>query len=112
MSFEKKIGKIQNIKFGKGGYQNAMIGISVDLGSDTKHWGVGDFKGAWGMERKFEMNWTEEDRIKQLGELVIWFNDLLEKAKVETLNELIGKPVEVTFEDDQLTEWRILSEVL
>lgn len=112
MSFKKQIGKIQSINFGKGGYQDVMVGISITLGSDTEHWGVSDFKGAWGHKRRGEMHWTEEDRIKRLGEMVMWFNDLLEKAKAENINELIGKPVEVTFEDNQLSEWRILSEVL
>jgi len=31
----KKIGKIQSINFGFGGYQDAMLGLSVLLGNDS-----------------------------------------------------------------------------
>ena len=31
---EKRIGKIKNISFGMGGYDDAMLGISITLGSD------------------------------------------------------------------------------
>lgn len=31
---EKRIGKIQKIKFGFGGYQDAQFGVSVTLSSD------------------------------------------------------------------------------
>ena len=31
---EKKLGKIENVKFGIGGYQDAMIGLHVTLGNN------------------------------------------------------------------------------
>ena len=34
---EKKLGKIQSVRFGHGGYQDACIGISVTLGDGS--WG-------------------------------------------------------------------------
>lgn len=37
---EKKLGKIQDVKFGIGGYQDAMIGLFITLGNNG--WGVGD----------------------------------------------------------------------
>lgn len=39
MSLETKIGKIKSIKFGKGGYDDAMIGLTIHLGSDKGSWG-------------------------------------------------------------------------
>jgi len=32
-TMEKKLGKIENVKFGIGGYQDAMIGLHVTLGN-------------------------------------------------------------------------------
>lgn len=107
-----EIGKIKSIKFGMGGYQDAMIGISVTLGSDKTCWGVEDFKGAWATEISTNMTWTEEDRIRELGEMVMWSLQLMKEAKAVDLNHLIGKPVEVTFEGNALKSWRILTEVI
>lgn len=106
----KEIGKIRNIYFGYGGYQEAMIGITIDLGG--KDWGVGDFKGMWSMERHGSEKWTDQDRIQILGEIVMWANQLMKDAHVTTLNDLIDIPVEVTFEGQSLDSWRILTEVI
>jgi hypothetical protein len=37
---------------------------------------------------------------------------LLKQAKVDSVERLKGKPVEVTFDGNRLEEWRILTEVL
>jgi hypothetical protein len=37
---------------------------------------------------------------------------LLKEAKVDSVEKLKGKPVEVTFDGNRLQEWRILTEVL
>lgn len=108
----KSIGKIRSIQFGLGGYQDAMIGFTVDLGSDKECWGVGDFKGAWASKRSDSCKWTEEDRMAELGKACMWINGLLNDAKVESLDDLCGKPVEVTFENNTLKSWRILTEVI
>ena len=108
----KKIGKIQKAECGHGGYQDAMIGFSFDLGSDKDGWGVGDFWGYWSIERSESTKWTENDRIKALGEVVMKFAELLEKAKVDSIDKLEGKPVEVIFDGQTLKNWRILEEAL
>lgn len=38
---EVKLGKINKVKFGSGGYDDAMFGVTFDLGGQG--WGVGDF---------------------------------------------------------------------
>lgn len=112
-SDRKEIGKIKSIHFGHGGYQDAMIGVSFTLGSDKGSWGVCDFWGSWAIERSDYCKWTEEDRVKQLGEMVMRINGLLADAKVETLNLLQGVAVECTFKDyNTLASWRILTEVI
>jgi hypothetical protein len=105
-----EIGKINSISFGHGGYQDAMIGVTFDLGG--KAWGVGDFWGTWSMKRSESCQWTEADRIKILGETVMKLNKLLEEAKVSDLKDLKDVPVEVSFENNTLKSWRILTEVI
>ena len=109
---DKRIGKIQYIAFGFGGYQEAQIGISVTLGSDKESWGVGDFRGPWASDPDRYCKWTKEEQIQQSGETVMWLRDLLRDAKVNNINELKGIPVEVEFERMTLKSWRILTEVI
>lgn len=109
---DKRIGKIEKIFFGEGGYQDACIGVTFDLGSEKESWGVGDFWGAWAIARSEYSKWTEEDRIKSLGEMVMRVNKLMQDAKVHRLDDLKGKPIEVTFEGNMLKEWRILTEAI
>ncbi|HRT03820.1 MAG TPA: hypothetical protein P5513_07765 [Candidatus Diapherotrites archaeon] len=110
---EKKLGRIENVKFGIGGYQNAMIGLHITLGNND--WGVQDSRSAWDAENiKYSKNskWTEADRDKKYAEIVRYLSKLLKDAKVNSIDKLKGIPVEVTFEDNMLKEWRILTEVL
>ena len=106
----KELGKISKATFGYGGYQDAMIGISFTLGGEG--WGVCDFWGDWSIKRSEGAKWSEDDRIKLLGAMVMRLNTLLQQAKVSEVNELVGIPVEVTFENNTLSSWRVLKEVL
>jgi hypothetical protein len=110
---EKRLGKIQDVRFGLGGYQDAMLGIHVTLGNEG--WGVGDSRANWDVEQiKWTENtqWTEEDRDGWYAEIMRYVSKLLKEAKVDSVDKLKGKPVEVTFEGNTLKEWRILTEVL
>ncbi len=108
----KEIGKIKAIHFGFGGYQDAQLGVSVTLGSDTGGWGAGDFKGAWGMEPSEYAKWAVADQTKALGEACLWLRDILKAAKKQTVDQLKGVPVEATFDGNVLKEWRVLKEVI
>lgn len=114
MSTQKQIGKIQSIRFGQGGYQDAMIGLSVSLGSDKDAWGVGDFRGTWDLGIKVDEStkWTEKDRDMQFAETMRFVSELLTKAKVGDVSRLVGTPVEVTFENNKLKSWRVLEEAI
>lgn len=109
---EKKIGKIKSIRFGFGGYQEAMIGVTIDLGSEKDGWGVWDFKGTWGISRSEYAKWTEAERLTALGETAMWVAELLKAANKTSLDQLVGTPVVVTFDGFTMKEWRILTEVL
>jgi hypothetical protein len=110
---EKKLGKIESVRFGLGGYQDSQLGLSVTLSASG--WGVGDFKGNWDAERvkwTKHCNWTEEDRDKGYSETMRFLSKLLKESKVDSVDKLKGVPVEVTFDGNMLKEWRVLTEVL
>jgi hypothetical protein len=110
---EKKLGKIESVSFGLGGYQGAMLGLHVTLGN--RSWGVGDSRANWDAEQikwTEHTQWSEEDRDGWYSEIMRYVSTLLKEAKVDSVDKLKGKPVEVTLDGNQLKSWRILTEVL
>jgi hypothetical protein len=105
----KEFGKITSAKFGWGGYQDAQFGLSLTIGGPN--WGTGDFHGAWG-NRPHHADWSLEDQKKQFGDACLFLRDTLTKAKKHSVDELVGVPIEATFDSMRLTSWRILEEVL
>lgn len=110
MNERSELGKIKKCELGAGGYDDAMIGFSFELGGSG--WGVGDFWGAWSSDPSPGAKWTEESRNITLGKNVIRVNKLLESAKVKTISQLVGVPVEVKFIGNNLKSWRVLTEVI
>lgn len=109
---EKRIGKINSIRLGYGGYQDTQFGLSVDFTSKDG-WGVCDFKGFWSIDIKSKnCKWTEIDRDASFAETMRLINKLLSQSNKKSLDQLKGTPVEVTFEGNRLKSWRILTEVL
>lgn len=78
-------------------------------------WNVCDSVASWDPEMvkhsKYSQ-WTEEERGKQMEGIVRRISKLLSQANVQYIDQLKGIPVEVTFNGNLLTEWRILEEVL
>jgi hypothetical protein len=110
---EKRLGKIESVHFGLGGYQGAMLGIHVTLGNGS--WGVGDSRGQWDAEQiscSEHSKWSESDRDVWYAEIMRYVSKLLKEAKVDSVDKLKGKPIEATFDGNMLKEWRILTEVL
>jgi hypothetical protein len=108
-----KLGKIESVRFGLGGYQDACIGIHFTLSADG--WGVSDTRSAWDknlIKHSEYCKWSEAGRSQQYVELVNYVSDLLADAKVQSVDQLKGMPVEVQFENNTLKSWRILKEVL
>lgn len=113
MSERKELGRIQSIKVGHGGYQDAMFGVSFTLGGAG--WGVGDFWGTWSpalIKHTASSQWTEANRTEGLAEVCTKLAGLLKQAHVNDVAKLEGLPVEVTFEGNTLKSWRLLTEVL
>lgn len=110
---KKELGRISDVYFGLGGYQEAMIGIHLQFSFDCC--GVGDSKCAWDancIKWSKSCEWSEKDRSAQYDEIVRFVSDLLSQAKVDDVAKLKGKPVELTFDGMSLKSWRILTEVL
>ncbi|MDH4263948.1 MAG: hypothetical protein OEV78_12990 [Spirochaetia bacterium] len=110
---EKKLGKITNIKFGIGGYQDAMLGLHYSFSGDG--WSADSSESAWDCELiKWSINckWSESDRDKQYTDIMRSVSKLLKQAKVDSVDKLKNIPVEVLFENYALKSWRILEEVL
>lgn len=108
-----ELGKIEKVSFGLGGYQDACIGLTVTLSG--KGWGVSNGKTAWDanlIKHTERCEWTEADRDAQYAEIMRHVSDLLAAAKVDSVDQLRGKPIEATFDGMILKEWRILTEVM
>ena len=112
-NIEKRLGKLENVKFGLGGYQDACLGLSVTITGDG--WACCDNKSAWDanqIKHTKHCKWTEEDRSEGYVVVMRFVSDLLKDAKVSSIDQLNGKPVEVEFDGVTLKSWRILTEVL
>ena len=106
----KELGKITHFDIGLGGYDGAMFGMSVTF--TGAGWGVADFDGTWAHKPTESHKWTEDDQTKTWGELCRRVAKLMHQAKVTTCADMVGIPVELTFNGNALHSWRILEEVL
>lgn len=112
---ETKIGKITAASVGFGGYQDCCFGLSLTFESKKEGWGTCTFSGPWSpakLERSNSAQWSEADRDKQFVELGRLIDRTLHEANVDSVASLVGIPVEVTFEDRILKDWRILTEAI
>ena len=111
---DRKLMKISSVKFGLGGYQGAMIGLHLQFSGGS--YGVGDsYKAFWDAETiecSTISKWSEQDRDAAYSKLVRAVSKILNDAKVSSVDELKGKPVEVVFDRNMLKYWRILTELL
>lgn len=110
MSERKELGKITRFEVGMGGYEDAMFGLSVTFSFQGS--GVQDFIGTWAHKPGEHHKWTIEDQSRCWADMCRQIIDLMQKAKVKTTSEMVGIPVEVTFNNNTLHSWRILEEVL
>ena len=106
---EVKIGKIADVWVGMCGYQEAEFGVGFTLSGSG--WGTGDNWSYWAT-RPSGAKWSIEDQTTALGKVMLRLRDLMKDAKVESVERLKNKPIEVTFENNRLKTWRILTEVL
>jgi hypothetical protein len=107
---EKRIGNIESVRFGTGGYQDCQLGLGLTFLAGG--YGVGTFIGDWNLKRSDTAKWTEQDRREGFADLMWKISDLLRAANVDDVYKLKGVPVELTFDGNMLKDWRILAEVV
>ncbi len=108
---EKMIGVIDSVRFGFGGYQEAMFGLTLSFSADG--YGVETFlQGGWTTEITKSTKWTEIDRGCAQAAMCSKLIKILRDAKVGDVSKLKGKPVELTFDKQTLHDWRILKEAI
>lgn len=110
MSERKELGRITSATFGFGGYDGACIGFALQFGGGS--WGCGTFIGTWSGKPSDHAKWTEDDQSKTFADAVRKLGETLSQARKQHVGELVGTPVEVTFDGNLLKEWRVLTEVL
>ena len=106
-NLKEQLGKIQKASFGKN--HNGQLGLFLTLGGSG--WGVGHSDTQWA-HRPSTAQWSHEEWMDGLGEIVLRLNDLLTKAKVCDVSELVGIPVRVKFKNRVLDSFEVLEEVL
>ena len=108
------LGKIRSVKFGLGGYQDVMFGLTLSFSFD-RNAEISDFMGSWdpeNIECTPGAKWTEADRDAKLVETCRFISKIMAEAKVDDVMDLVGKPVSITIENSSPKDWRILTEVL
>ncbi len=108
------LGKITEVRFGAGGYQDIMFGLTVELNSNgvccTDFISAGWYPGVIDPDK--DAKWTERERAEQQAEAINTIAHILRTAKIEDIKDLKGRPVEFKTLDRMLVSWRILDEVL
>lgn len=107
----KYLGKITRVEYGLGGYQDAMMGLTVTL--EGQGCDVTDFKGFWSISPNPNAQWDLAKQSESFAETTRVIIGLLEAAKVQHVGQLKGKPVEYEIdENNSIAGWRILTEVI
>ncbi len=109
---EKFLGKIKKAKFGFGGYDGAMVGLTIQVEWDEGRSGTRFFEGTWSTNPNEGGGWTLKNQNEKFAEVVRITASILHKAKKSHVEELIGVPVEVTAKGLDIKGWRVLEEVL
>lgn len=107
MEGRKELGKISAVSFGRNSDRPFLFGLELTFSG--KGWGTFTMLNA---NMSDTCKWSEDERNAAFFEICKRINKLLEDANVDSVDELVGIPVEVTFENKTLSDFRILTEVL
>lgn len=105
---ETKFGKINSVRFGQCYDRPFLFGIFFDLSFD----GYGaSFNESYNISPDCKWSCEGEKRAAFMA-MCEYVNGLLNDAMVNYVDELKGKPIEVTVENHMVKSFRILTEVL
>lgn len=103
----ERLGKITNASFGRIEDAPYLMGLEVELEDENGLTAQNIIAINIGLYEK--LNQKEKEEYLEC----IWTIDrILEKAGVNKVRELIGKPVKIITKNQKLKGWRILTEVL
>lgn len=105
----KLLGKISFAEFGR--YPDRPFLFGLQLGFNFKGSGVFD-GGKYTINISDECRWERQEKLEAIEEIINFTNKILNDANVNYVSELLGKPVEVTFEGNTFKDFRILTEVI
>jgi len=110
----KTLGKIVKARFGNCGYQGAMFGLNVEFNFEGCAYVNDEITGFWneGIKHTEYCKWTEDERSDARVEMIKRIDKILSDAKVDYVDQLVGKPVELELLTSKLVSWRILTEVI
>ena len=94
----KLLGKITNVSLGFAGYQGVEFGLTLEM----------EFGDTWC--QKFQGDF--KDLTFKNDRLLLHIQKLLLDSKKQEIKELKGVPVEGTFKNDCLVDFRVLTEVI
>ena len=106
---ETILGKISSVEFG---LREGRFGLWLTLSGS---WSVQTEYACWDPETNIpgeHHKWNNDDLDKEIASIMRKISELLNKAKVNNVNDLLNIPVEFTSKNNMLDTWRILEEVL
>ncbi|GAB1376836.1 hypothetical protein MASR1M48_16880 [Lactococcus petauri] len=105
---EKKLGKIEKVNFGFVPDRTFLMSLNITLSGS-----------GWGCGTCLSYNISDTCKWENKGqrgdfayEFLTKVADILNKAKVDSVDQLKNKPIEASFNGMVLVDWRILEEVL
>lgn len=106
----KYLGKITRAEFGTVKYHPFLMGLQLDFSFDGSGCSCG---GKYTVNISGECKWKDQsERQATITKHIDEVHQILTAAKVNYVSQLVGKPVEVTIEDNTFKDFRILTEVL
>lgn len=106
---DKVLGKIDHVEFGR--YPDRPFLFGLQLGFSFQGGSVGD-GGKFTVNISPECRWEKGEREAAITSMIEKIDGILKDAKVNSVSKLLGKPVEVTLENNTFKDFRILTEVL
>ena len=109
---EKRLGKISEAKFGTCIDRPFLMGLQLEF--KMEHSGCGDGGRYLSNIQKIGefTKFTKQEQLENYFDNGLKIKKVLKDAKVNTVDELINKPVEVIIEDGWFKDFRILTEVI
>ena len=103
-----ELGKIEKLSFGFQRDYPFLLGLELTLSG--RAWGVGT---SYMVNTSPDCKWDSDDaRLQAYYSVMRDIGDLLKEAKKDNITQLVGVPIEATFDGNRLVNWRVLTEVL